>query len=317
MKKAFIITIDTEGDNLWSYTNGNEVKTENAKYLSRFQKLCEKYQLIPVYLTNYEMVKSPEYIDFAKDALCRKKCEIGMHLHAWNTPPFYKLTNKIPGGLPYLIEYPKIIMEEKIKRMTAELEEAFEQPVLSHRAGRWATNDDYFELLIKYGYRVDCSVTPHINWVNAKGQTPQSSGSDYSTYSEHPYLIRSQIDNKKYLLEFPMSIRKIQAFIKPNQLTLKGYAKAVKGALKESIIWLRPTKGNLNNMIYLLRQISKEEIGYAQFMIHSSELMPGGSPYFKAADDIEILYNDLEILFQTARNNFIGRGFESLIPDFV
>ncbi|MDR8263551.1 deacetylase, partial [Acinetobacter baumannii] len=49
---AFLITIDTEGDNLWQ--KHDSITTENARYLPRFQQLCEKYGFKPVYLTNYE-----------------------------------------------------------------------------------------------------------------------------------------------------------------------------------------------------------------------------------------------------------------------
>lgn len=47
--KHFIITVDTEGDNLWEYKKGTPIGTENAKYLPRFQSLCEKYGFKPVY----------------------------------------------------------------------------------------------------------------------------------------------------------------------------------------------------------------------------------------------------------------------------
>lgn len=36
MSKAFIITIDTEGDNLWNWEEGAPISTENAKYIPRF-----------------------------------------------------------------------------------------------------------------------------------------------------------------------------------------------------------------------------------------------------------------------------------------
>lgn len=49
---AFIITIDTEGDNLWQ--NHKYIATENVHFLPRFQTLCEKYLFKSVYLTNYE-----------------------------------------------------------------------------------------------------------------------------------------------------------------------------------------------------------------------------------------------------------------------
>nr|BAE19861.1 lipopolysaccahride biosynthesis [Edwardsiella tarda] len=74
---AFIITIDTEGDNLWQ--NHDRITTENARYLPRFQQLCEKYGFKPVYLTNYEMASDPVYVEFAQDVIARGCGEVGMH----------------------------------------------------------------------------------------------------------------------------------------------------------------------------------------------------------------------------------------------
>jgi len=42
------------------------------------------------------------------------------------------------------------------------------------------------------------------------------------------------------------------------------------------------------------------------FMIHSSELMPGGSPTFQTQESIEKLYADLEVLFSEASQHFEG-----------
>ena len=47
--KYFIITVDTEGDNLWNYKLGDEVSTKNADYIPRFQRLCEKYGFKPLH----------------------------------------------------------------------------------------------------------------------------------------------------------------------------------------------------------------------------------------------------------------------------
>jgi hypothetical protein len=68
-KPAFIITIDTEGDNLWQ--NHRVIKTENARYLARFQTLCERFGFKPVWLTNYEMAIEPVFIEFARDVIAR------------------------------------------------------------------------------------------------------------------------------------------------------------------------------------------------------------------------------------------------------
>ena len=54
--KKFIITIDTEGDNLWEWKFGDAITTENVKYLPRFQNLCNDFGFKPVWLTNYEII---------------------------------------------------------------------------------------------------------------------------------------------------------------------------------------------------------------------------------------------------------------------
>ena len=58
-----------------------------------FQALCEKYAFKPVYLTNYEMAMDPAYVEFARDVIARDAGEVGMHLHAWNSPPLTPLTD--------------------------------------------------------------------------------------------------------------------------------------------------------------------------------------------------------------------------------
>lgn len=135
---AFIITIDTEGDNLWQ--NHDRITTENARYLPRFQQLCEKYGFKPVYLTNYEMASDPVYVEFAQDVIARGCGEVGMHLHAWNSPPEIPLTDNDWANKPYLIEYPAEVIQQKVDYMTHLLEDTFQTKMVSHRAGRWAMN---------------------------------------------------------------------------------------------------------------------------------------------------------------------------------
>ena len=60
-KPAFIITLDTEGDNLWE--NERDITTQNTHFLPRFQQLCRRFNFKPVWLTNYEMVMDEVYIE--------------------------------------------------------------------------------------------------------------------------------------------------------------------------------------------------------------------------------------------------------------
>lgn len=281
-KKDFIITIDTEGDNLWGWKEGTEIGTDNSKYLPRFQSLCDEFHFKPTWLTNWEMLQNQEYVEFAKKERAAGHCEIGMHLHAWNTPPFYELPRNEKSGKPYLIEYPVEIMEAKIKSITDLFLKIFDFVPVSHRAGRWAINEEYFRLLHQYGYKIDCSITPLKSWKSSMGRTPKFEGPDYTSE-------RVDVHYRQGVLEVPVTV-----------LPFK----------EGKTTWLRPRKSNLEDMLWLVEQIENSDRDYLMFMLHSSELMPGGSPTFQTEEQIEKLYSDLRILFERVAQGYVGVTLE-------
>ena len=284
----FLISVDTEGDNQWDTSKG--ISTKNVGFLPRFQDLCEKYGYKPVWLTNYEMAQDGDFVRYFKPKQDQKLCEIGMHLHAWFTPPEYTL-DKRTKERDYLIEYPTEIMDAKIDTMTRLLKEKFEESVVSHRSGRWAMDDRYFKLLSEHGYKGDCSVTPHADWSGHPGATGMG-GTDYSAYPEKPYL------TKEGLLEIPVSIRKMHFLDKEKMTDPINVLKGVKHAVEGSTQWLRFFDTSSR---YGVEQLSSKLIKEGEdvlFMIHSSELMPGGSPAFSTDEDIDYLYKGMDSVFK-------------------
>jgi hypothetical protein len=316
MKKHFIITIDTEGDNLWD--RSKPVTTNNSRFLIRFQQLCEKYSLKPSYLTNYEMVQCPVFIEFAKDALARNEAEIGMHLHAWDTPPLIPLTADDGNFHPYLIEYSDAVMREKIHVMTEVLEQVFQKKMTSHRAGRWSFDVRYAKMLIDEGYKVDCSVTPRMSWSNYSGAPSGSGGTDYTMFpSKHYWIDVNNISKSgtSSLLEVPLSVVSLRSeFISTFITHAKGMtANLINNSIDRifnkiapDIVQIRPTGNNITLMLKAIRKIENNDTIHAELMIHSSEFMPGGSPYFVNDYAVEKLYDDLECLFSSLSDNFIG-----------
>lgn len=306
MKKKFLITIDTEGDNIWQWKYGDPISTENSKYLQRFQFLAEKYNFKPVYLTDYEMAMDNHFQKMALRALSNKTCEIGMHLHAVNNPPFYNLDVAYPTNFPYLIEYPNEIMEKKIDELSSILESRFDDSVISHRAGRWALNESYISLLTSKGYKVDCSVTPGIDWRGYKGCSLNSMGSDYSDYPSRSFYLNDD------LLELPVTIRKLhKSFANCN--SFYNTARYLKHTICGQKIWLRPNGNNLKEILYLLEKEKYEDSDYLMFMLHSSELMPGGCPWIKTNEDVEALYKSITEIFESASSFCVGMTIKEYI----
>lgn len=316
--KKFIITIDTEFDNGWEWKYGDAITTANAKYIPRFQNLCEKYGFIPTYLITYEFAKDQDFVNYMKKKQIEGKCEIGIHPHAWNIPPLYDLQVRkdITPGYVFLKEYPDDIIYQKIKTLKDEYIKRFDCEPVSHRAARWGMNQVYFEQLDKNGILYDCSVTPLIDWTGAKGYTENSCGPDYVDYPRKAYRVSGT-----EIIEIPMTVRMDHRFVlneggnTSKKRNLKNFIRAVKG---KKNLWLRPAGDNLSDLLYIVEQTKRSNLDYLMFILHSSEMMPGGSPTFDTPEKIETLYNNLEILFREISKDFQGMsvaGYGRMIAD--
>lgn len=306
VRPSFLVTVDTEGDNLWG--RPSTIKTENAQHLYRFQDLCVSKNVRPTYLTNYEMAKSSCFVSLGKEILCDDAGEIGMHLHAWDSPPLVALTKDDLKFHPYLIEYPEKIMRSKIGYMTNLLEDTFSTKMRSHRSGRWAFNEKYAAALADHGYVVDCSVTPDINWHNCLGAPWGAGGSDYTGYPFEAYFVDLSDIKKKgqsSLMELPLTTMHVSS-----SKLLRSFLRMFKRtrlSFHDTVFPLRTNLKNLDLLLWMVKKAEEERRSYIQFMLHSSELMAGGSPYFQTDDDIERLYEDLTSLFDFTKDcGFIG-----------
>jgi hypothetical protein len=294
MPPDFLITIDTEGDNLWA--RPRVVTTRNAAFLPRFQQLAERFGLRPTWLVNWEMAREPVCVDYLREVLARGVGEVGLHLHAWDTPPLEPLTKDDTRHHPFLTEYPEALMRAKIERLSAVLEDTFQRPVRSHRAGRWAFDGRYARLLRERGFATDCSVCPGVSWRSTKGDPRGRGGPDYRAAPTTPYFVDEHdvtrpapASTRGALLEVPMTIG----------ATRRRWPRSLLASRRDS--WLRPNGRNGA----ALRQRVDEAVAaghpHLLFMLHSSELMPGGSPTFRDEKSIARLYEDLEQLFAHAR----------------
>ncbi|MBU5477604.1 hypothetical protein KQI69_00095 [Eubacterium sp. MSJ-13] len=302
MKKYFIITIDTEGDNLWNVKNTDAkirgITNKNAEYIVRFQELCEKYNFIPTYLTNYEMSNAQPFIEMATYGNKYGCLEIGMHMHAWNSPPYYPLKFANGGNNSYLGEYPKKIIRDKLCFLYDHLCKVFQAEITSHRGGRWYLNDYIIKCLEELGIFVDCSITPKVTWRDNVGYTKYSNGRSWSIYKDKVCKLKYKniFYGKCNIIEVPMTIRKNS---------------------KNEKIWMRPNGKNLKDLLWLIDDNYKSDCNYMEFMLHSSELMPGGSPTFKNTRDIERLYDNLENLFKSISEKYIGISLSDFARKYI
>ncbi len=249
------------------------------------------------------MALCPGFVDFARDVARRGAGEIGMHLHAWNSPPLAPLTDDDMRNQPYLFEYDETVMRDKIGFMTDLLEDRFRQKMLSHRAGRWGFNAVYARLLVEHGYLVDSSVTPHICWGEYLGDPNGAGGPDFRQFPESPYYVDLEhVDRPgdSPLLEVPLSVvetrqmplaacqpvrRRIGAWMPSSPKLMRRIAGRIFPPFLEMVP--RDSKRSLRNMLAILRYAVEHRRPCVVMATHSSELMPGGSPFFRTAASIE------------------------------
>jgi hypothetical protein len=165
---------------------------------------------------------------------------------------------------------------------------------------------------MEHGYAVDCSVTPHVSWQGHAGAPGGAGGTDYRDFPEEPYLIPRRHPGgtgTAALLEVPVTIREredaLSRWLEGRTAERNPVRRAV-NRLRPFRAWLRPNGWNRRSMLWLVERVAKERAPYAEFMLHSSEFMPGGSPTFPDERSIENLYRDLECLFAAVRGRFVG-----------
>ncbi len=306
--RPLFITVDTEGDALWD--NPTVIKTENVLWIPKFQELCEKYGFIPTWLTDYEIISDLRYVEYIKDKFDLGLCEVGIHIHARNNPPIVKLPKEKEIGAAYLIEYPQNVMREKVLYLKDLLENSLQHEIITHRAGRWTMNEQYIEILAEVGIKYDCSVTPGIDWSSGKGITPGSKGSNYSQNKRERYTLYSGKHGR--IIEYPMTIVDCGRFIPPSTLSGRNLLKAGYHFAKKTKIWIRPNIDNLNEMKYALDHVIRANEEYAEFMIHSSELMPGSGPKHSSEVEIKKMFETIEKFFVYAKS----RQFQGSTIDY-
>lgn len=299
-RAPFIVTVDAEGDDAWSRPARTE--TRNAAFLPRFQRLCERHGLRASWLAEHAMALDPVFREFGRDLLARGAGEIGMHLHAWETPPFTPLTDDDRRRQPYLTEYPDDVMRAKIERHTGLLEETFGRAIVSHRGGRWAFDERYARMLIERGYRVDCSVTPHVDWRGAPGGL--GGGPDHSRLPERPWWVDPDDlgrAGRSPLLEVPVTVARQWPRL-PERSPGKRWPlpwRALNRAVP-ALVWLGPDGRAGRWAARIVRRAAGAGRAHLEFAIHSSELMPGGAPGFPDEAAVEELYARLDALFAVA-----------------
>jgi hypothetical protein len=224
------------------------------------------------------------------------RCEIGTHVHPWNTPP-HNEEKTVRNTMICNLE--KDLQLRKIESLHEKIFDSFKVEPVSFRGGRWGFDRTVAEIIFNRGYKVDTSVSPYMNW-------EKYFGPDYSKSSpkEHFYYIEKNGKSDRYLLEVPATIGFLQTnYDLRNSLVNRisnsklQYFRLVGILDKLGIInkvWLSPETSDGKEMIQLSKSMIREGYGLLNMFFHSSSLMAGLTPFAKSIEEENNLLRRIE-----------------------
>jgi hypothetical protein len=305
-----IISIDVEEDNWGSY-DPLEYSVENLRKVPVLQEIFDRFEVTPTYLVNYPVASDPWAAKLFSRYAQLGRCEIGMHCHPWNTPPYEEIIcdyNSMICNLPAELQY------QKLKHLHESIIKNIGTVPVSFRAGRWGFNAATAKAIHRLGYKTDTSVTPFVSWEKSRGQ-------DFSTFGPEPFRFSSDDIAQKVeggpLLQVPASVGFLQTnyhlcrVLKRAAESRIGRMVHLKGILYRSGLlnqaWLSPELSDVGTMVRLARSLEKNNCPCLNLTFHSSSLKEGLSPFVGMGEEVSFL-KKIEDFLRFARSS----GFESI-----
>ncbi len=174
-----IVTVDTEEEGLWggSYPADGGTVRNVIEGVPRFQEVCERYGVRPVYLIDTPVATDPTARGLLRELAAAGRCEVAAHLHPWCTEPHGTYT--FPRD-SYMMNLPPELQARKLQTLTEQITEAVGRRPTSFRAGRYGLDATGAALLIELGYHVDSSIVPFTRHT-------RDGGPDFSEASPTPF----------------------------------------------------------------------------------------------------------------------------------
>jgi len=300
-----LVGIDTEADDQWSEAGRREMAVRNADRLPELQRLFEGFDVRPSYVVTWEMATRDSSAAVLRELAAGGRCEIGTHLHPWSSPPFRP---EDLAGHTYPHNLPPELLERQLRELTAAIQERIGVRPTTYRAGRNGFDGGTLPILEKLGYTVDTSVDPLFNERRKRGML--FAGAPLDPYHPDPRDVRRP--GASGILEIPISAATDPPLPKALEAA---YARLEpirwRGGLRRlglRPVWLRPSYTALPDALRFAERLAREGRPCANIIFHSSEILPGGSPYTPDLASVTRFLDDLRRLLEHLTERLGARG---------
>jgi hypothetical protein len=298
-----VITLDVEEEGLFSgsYPRAGAGVT-NVAELRRLEFIPREFGFPLTLLATYPVARD----EGAREVLISWRenhgAEIGAHLHPWNTPPFRDLSQ--PEPLP-TARMPLDLLGAKLGSLVDCLTETCGEAPRSFRMGRFDWSSGLLELLPHFGFRVDSSMVP----LTFKGEGPQN----FLAPAE-PFWVEFAASPGLRLLEAPVTMVPVWA---ASARAWKWFAGMFPANLGEFLLsrfrlvgaaGIHPAWFPKASMRLAVRLHQRRGGRVLTLFLHSSELLPGGSPDFPDGPAVDRLVAKLRdfLAWLVKRNQVTG-----------
>lgn len=313
---SVLVGIDTEADDQWSAAGREKNEVRNAERLPAVQALFDEFGVRPTYVVTWEMATRAESSAVLRELFRSGRCELGTHLHPWSSPPFR------PEDLrdhTYPHNLPADLLARQLEELTAAIESNLGVRPTTYRAGRNGFDGRSLPVLERLGYTVDTSVDPLFNERRKRGML--FAGAPLAPY--FPDYADVRRPGASPVLEIPISSA-TRPFL-PKALEARYAAlKPIpwRGALKRlglRGVWLRPSYTPLPDMLAFADALHARRLPCYNIIFHSSELLPGGSPYTPDERSVARFTDDLRRLLEhlTGKLGAVGRTYREFRDVFL
>ena len=291
-----IVTIDTEEDLWGAYTVPNP-PVENIKELPKLQAIFNEYGVRPTYLVTYPVATDPDSLAILQSFATDGRCEIGAHLHPWNTPPISEETNERNSMLCNLSSELQL---QKLETLRAAIRTGFGHEPKSFRAGRWGYSAEVAENLTRVGIKVDSSVYPYMDWSYLHGPD----------FSSIPLKKRWRSIRELFgrghgsLLEIAATsllVPKQRRRIPPALAARPRLGRLLRRRGLVRLTWLSPENEDANGMIDLSQRLIRRGFPYLNLFFHSPTLSVGLTPFVRTVSDQKAFYERIRSYLEFIR----------------
>lgn len=299
----YTVTVDTEEE--WDWSGGWPVQNlslTNIQSLPRFQKLCATHGAKPTYFVDQAVLDDAVARQILLETKGMSACEIGMHIHPWNTPPVTAGT-KPTARTTFLRNLPDQEIRAKLQSVYDALERCGLRPT-SFRGGRYSSGGVVHEFLQERGFVAECSVVPFTTW-------PDDGAPDYRHRDLSPVRIPPKQDGGAAMWELPLtlgfsrgSFRFWQRAFETIERTPLRLLRLIGLAEKLGVVrkvWLNFEIGDPHDWTPFLKLLQRKGLPCICFTVHSSSLAAGPGPYTRSAADEDRIFGQIDSMLAALR----------------